>query len=388
MKKFLSIALLSILVLVTALAGSKCQSCELSSLEQLKQSWNIYKDYFIQSDGRVIDFYAEGISTSEGQSYSLLRAVWLNDKETFDTVLKWTNNNIKKRGDNLFAWKWGKTQNINWEIIDKSSATDADQDIALALLMAYEKWDQQDYLNQATGILEDIWTKEIININGNNYLTAGDWAAKEEEVKLNPSYFAPYAYRIFAKYDTKHDWNSLVESSYSILAELSSRSALYLPPDWAYINKKTGNLSLKNESESDFSYDAIRTLWRISLDYALNKDPRAIDYLKKSTRFLIKYWQINQSLPASITIDGVIRKPEESYAIYGSSLPAIALIDENTAQQIYQKKIACEFIKGFWHNPRDYYAQNIIWFGLSTWININNKNEPLDKRGLVNLLEK
>ncbi len=38
-------------------------------------SWNAYKEGSIQSDGRVIDHSNEKITTSEGQSYALLRAV-------------------------------------------------------------------------------------------------------------------------------------------------------------------------------------------------------------------------------------------------------------------------------------------------------------------------
>ena len=39
------------------------------------ESWQAYKSHFIKSDGRVIDKDANDVSTSEGQSYALLRAV-------------------------------------------------------------------------------------------------------------------------------------------------------------------------------------------------------------------------------------------------------------------------------------------------------------------------
>lgn len=384
MKQILLLLLLFLLVIY----ASKSYSSELSSYEQLKQSWQIYKSYFIQNDGRVMDFYSNSITTSEGQSYALLRSVWLNDKNTFDNVLNWTNSNLKVRGDNLYSWKWGENKNGEWTIIDRSNATDADEDIALALILAYEKWNDKKYLAQAKNTLKDIWNKTVVNIKGNNYLTAGDWATKDENIKLNPSYFSPYAYRIFAKYDNKHDWLSLVSSSYDVLNKASQQSAFYLPPDWCYINKKTGNITIDkqiNPKESDYSYDAIRVHWRIALDYILNNDKSALNYLNKSTKSLIKYWEINDNLPTAVTIDGIIREPHDSYAIYGCALPAIALVNKKVGKEIYHKKIAAEYIKGFWANPKDYYSQNVIWFGLSTFYNIGKK-PALSKRGLVNLL--
>jgi endoglucanase len=51
--------------------------------ELLEESWLIYRDKFIQEDGRVIDFEASDRSTSEGQAYAMLRAVILDDPTTF-----------------------------------------------------------------------------------------------------------------------------------------------------------------------------------------------------------------------------------------------------------------------------------------------------------------
>ncbi|MFM7426217.1 MAG: glycosyl hydrolase family 8, partial [Elainella sp.] len=43
----------------------------------LQQSWQIYSQRFIQGDGRIIDREANDRSTSEGQAYALMRAVWI-----------------------------------------------------------------------------------------------------------------------------------------------------------------------------------------------------------------------------------------------------------------------------------------------------------------------
>ena len=55
----------------------------------LKESWDAYRKRFIQADGRIIDWEAEEKSTSEGQAYALFRAVFVDDRESFDRTLKW-----------------------------------------------------------------------------------------------------------------------------------------------------------------------------------------------------------------------------------------------------------------------------------------------------------
>src|SRR5262245_11877702 len=47
--------------------------------KELEESWERYKKQFIQADGRVID-YTAAVSTSEGQSYGMLRSFWMRDK--------------------------------------------------------------------------------------------------------------------------------------------------------------------------------------------------------------------------------------------------------------------------------------------------------------------
>src|SRR3989344_697697 len=157
--------------------------------------WVSYRDK-IQKDGRTLDRERNYLTTSEGQSYSLLRSVWMDDKDTFDRVLKWTNHNLRKRdGDRLFSWLWGQNPNGHWDVLREeggiNTASDADQDIALALIFANKRWNQSHYMEQAREVLADIWRAEVVTINGRPYLTAGNWAKQENQPTLNPSYFSP-----------------------------------------------------------------------------------------------------------------------------------------------------------------------------------------------------
>ena len=68
----------------------------------LEPLWHSYKVTFIEpSSGRTIDPSRATITTSEGESYTMLRAVWRGDKTTFDTSWSWTQANLE-RPDHLF----------------------------------------------------------------------------------------------------------------------------------------------------------------------------------------------------------------------------------------------------------------------------------------------
>jgi hypothetical protein len=206
--------------------------------------WETYKQRYMQQDGRVRDPQRTDISTSEGESYALLRSVWQDDRQTFDAVLTWTVNNLQKpRGDKLFAYLWGKAPDNSWKVLDAHAATDADQDIALALLLASERWNEPSYLNQGLEIVNGLWDKAIVTVKGRPYLVAGDWATATPRPVLNPSYFSPYTYRLFANVDPNknHDWNGLIDSSYEVINGCTVNSfdtgkAGKLPPHWCAID--------------------------------------------------------------------------------------------------------------------------------------------------------
>ncbi|MER3424819.1 MAG: glycosyl transferase family 2, partial [Nitrospiraceae bacterium] len=160
-------------------------------LDELSALWSFYKRHSI-SNGRVISHDENGITTSEGQGYAMLRAVWSNDRTTFTSVWSWTKQHLQVREDKLFAWKWkGKVLLIN-------SATDADTDIALALILASRRFSEPSFATEARQILNAIWNAEILAVGDRYFVTAGNWAVQEEYPTIHVAYLAPYAYEIFA----------------------------------------------------------------------------------------------------------------------------------------------------------------------------------------------
>jgi len=347
----------------------------------LDNTWESYKRNFITYEGQVIDPDTE-TTTSEGQSYALLRSVWIDDKQTFEKVLSWTLNNIRSKNSLLFAWKYGKDDFGIDRVLDPGTATDADQDIALALLLASKHWDNDEYYKLSLGIISDIWNFETILVQGKRYVAAGDWATdpKNTEYTVNPSYLSPYAYRLFSEVDKQHEWMSLVDTSYEILdnctsARLNSDNAMYLPPDWCNVTRSGSVVEAKNmnDNSTNYSYDALRIPWRISLDYFWNNEERAKEYLKKITLFE-EEWKENKKIHSAYTHSGIPVDETEALSQYAGQLAYFSVIDRKIADDIYVNKILTSLRNSkeehYWGNKDNYYDQNWVWLNTALY---NNK---------------
>ena len=345
-------------------------SARLSSKVILNDSWDYYKKTFISDDGRVIDHQKESITTSEGQAYAMRRAVLMRDKVTFDKIYNWTKYNLKRKDDNLFAWKWGKRV-TDYGIIDECSASDAGVEMASVLIFASKVWNQKSYLDDAKKILSSIWDKETIEINGLRILVAGDYQKNGENIAINPSYFMLNSFRIFAEIDKSHDWQKLVDSSYKLVNYCIDNIDSGLPPDWFYINKDTGKIFF-DSPKSDFSYDAIRIFYRFYIDYSISKDKRAEKLLSKSNLF-INRWKKDGKFYTNYKQNGEIKDQVEAIGSIALLLPIIKSYNKEVAHEIYKDRIEKFYNKaGYWYNPMDYYAQNLIWFG--NWLYLDEEN--------------
>ena len=328
----------------------------------LRESWDAYLERFIQQDGRVIDHSAAGITTSEGQAYAMLRAVWIGDRQTFDKTFTWARNNLNSgiRSDNLWAWKWGKDAEGKWRVLDKAFASDADQDAALALILASRVWKDSRYADHARAILRDLWTSGTVEAAGQRYLLAGDSLCNGPICRINPSYYAPYAYRVFGAFDGNADWSRLVDSSYHLLGIVSGFADTGLPADWVQLNTSTGVISRASEKDSSFSYDAFRVYWRIELDRELFRDPRADQYLRESLPWIATEWKRRQTLPAVISPAG------KGLAEY-ESLEMLSALMCPTHDEAMYRKVSAAYSRGIWAGKDSYYLQNWAWFGTAVY---------------------
>ena len=354
----------------------KLRAWEAAGDPVLVRSWFGYLSRFVQQ-GRVVDPQRRGETTSEGQSYALLRAVYVNDRRTFDEVWEWTKANLQVRGDGLLAWRWGRAEDGKEGVLDLGAATDADQDTALALLFASRRWNAPEYREEALRILRGIWDQETTVVGGRRVVVAGDWARGGGSTPpvVNPSYLAPYAYRIFAQADPDHPWTDLAGSSYVLLDQIARSpelgGAAGLVGNWVMLDPTTGapvpaSEALLGPGANLFSYDASRTLWRLALDWLWFKDDRArraIAAISLPARELAQ----GGRLAAEYRLDGTPAADYEALSMYAGSLGGLLIGgDQEVMHRVFAEKILGRYAddpRGAYFGEADnYYDQNWAWF--------------------------
>jgi endo-1,4-beta-D-glucanase Y len=333
--------------------------------DMLKKLNNAYNAKFVTPEGRVIDDQSQ-ITTSEGQSYSMLRAVLTGDKEMFDKVWNWTSTNLQVHPrDKLFAWKYG-TYNGQTRILEQESATDADLDIAYSLAKAYETWKDEKYLNQAKEIIKDIYLNRVKTYNGQSFLLPFTTTSQKGFEILNPSYFSPMYYRIFATIDPENNWKQLTDDTYAVLDKLNQNHVLY--PDWIKYDIKTGQYSsakeyMNNPTADNFSFDAMRVMLRIGQDYQKNNDSRALNILRKASNIFDNNLN-GKTLKTSIDQYGKEAINYETSAMNAMSSIAMNTLNAKNKSKIWKDEILnkTNYQTGQFKDNTVYYDQNMIWF--------------------------
>jgi endo-1,4-beta-D-glucanase Y len=232
-------------------------------------------------------------TVSEGIGYGMLLAVYMNDQSLFDDL--W-----------LYEQKFvdGNTGLMNWYIKPDGSgleaspsgagpATDADEDMAFALIMADKQWGgkgalAKNYIDIAKETIGNIWSHEIWDYH---YIRPGAWG---DSGAINPSYFAPAYYKLFAKIDTANatNWMTVVDTMYDVLnnkavSASNGNQSNGLVPAWCDSGGKPngGAFGASGPSPTNYQYDSCRTPFRVGLDWCWNGDTRAQTYVKLTSDF-------------------------------------------------------------------------------------------------------
>lgn len=358
-----------------------------SEHQMLEPLWQSYKTTFIEvGSNRTVDPSRGGITTSEGQAYTMLRAVWRGDKNTFDASWAWTRENLQ-RPDNLFGWLYVPpdfsfaTSTITESDVQggRNSATDADTTIALSLVFAYARWQDPQYLDAAHAIITSIWDAEVLVVDNHAYVLANniEKSVDQPTMLVNPSYLNPAAYRIFALVDTEHPWSHAVDGSYDILTQatrspLDASASAQLPPDWVRIDTNTGTIipASADGRTSNFGYDAMRVIWHVTLDWQWHKEERARDYLQ-SLSFLAHEWNQKGALMATYSHSGATA-PEHQYetpAMYGATIGYFTVVHPELADEMYLSKLEPLYDSdtNSWREELSYYDDNLAWFGIAVY---------------------
>jgi endo-1,4-beta-D-glucanase Y len=228
-------------------------------------------------------------TVSEGIAYGMLIAVYMNDQTLFDGLWKYEQQFLDEHG--LMHW-YIKADGSG--PAGNGGATDADEDMAFALLMADKQWGGQgvlkkSYLDYAKGQIGNIWANEIVDSKGVKPGEWGDWGT------LNISYFAPSYYKTFASVDSGHPWNDVIKSSYDViensLNDANGNKNNGLVPAWVSCGTNSCSPNPNawgdkpGQSPTTYQYDSCRTPFRVGLDYCWNASSRAQSYLGKTSNF-------------------------------------------------------------------------------------------------------
>jgi endo-1,4-beta-D-glucanase Y len=365
------IATISILILLQA-SPSPGQSGNADN-HLIDELWRSYRQTYIRADGRVVDRRLDRV-TSEGQSYGLLRAVWMGDADTFARVFAWTEAHLR-RPDGLYAWLWQPVR--KGQLTDTNTATDADQDIALALILAADAFRQPAYLERAAALVKAIRQQTGIPIGQGWFISAGNWARTDRIINL--SYFSPAAYPYFQDLDPQGDWEALRGMGYRLVARTLAGHDTRLIPDFCRVTPQGVIHTLPDDGplSNAFSFDAMRLYWRLALDCRLH-GRRTDCGADLGFQALVTLFQRNGRLYQVYGVDGVPRSEQTSVSFYGALLPFMESRVPGMAARLRQGPLSAKNILNIANQVDRYYDLNWIWFGLalsSGWI-VQNTPPP------------
>ncbi len=343
----------------------------------LSDLWRVYQETYVEAGtNRTMDLQDGGVTTSEGQGHTMLRAVWMDDRQTFADSWRWTKDNLQ-RDDSLLARRFGERPDGSYGIQEDlgggDSATGADVDVAFALLMAYSRWQEDDFLYDALPLVDAVWEQSVVTVDGEPVLAADDLQrGNRDGVLVNPADLAPYAYRVFARVDPDHDWTALVDSSYTLLQELTEQPldadrAAGLPPDWVRLDRRTGEFSAAGgDLTSQFGSEALRLPWRLALDSAWYGDPRALQLLE-GLDVLAREWTGHGRLVAAYERNGAPATDRQAPALYGGAMGYFTTVRPDLADEVYTDALLPLYDPdtGDLAQPLDLHDSNWVWFGVA-----------------------
>lgn len=341
-----------------------CADMKISPEKPLETWWKSYKNNFILPDGRVQRPEHEYDTVSEGQAYAMIFAVFMNDKEMFDLIFRWTEEHLSrdgKHGDHLLAWHW-KNGGIN----DWMAASDADGDYAFALLLASHQWEGSAYREKAIQVINDIMRLETARGFENRlFLLPGLWGREKDGCLIqNPSYYSPAAFRLF--YETTHDnqWLQVIETGYWLFSQAGIRldtvTGCGLLPDWCIVDAQ-GNILKAEGRSTDYGWEAVRLPLRIGMDILWNKTGDAYKVLEK-------IYQVLQSTSADFREIKAVYSYDGRPAVEYGSLPADAMacfaaqalnIKANNVKASLKNRLGEKSLM------QNYYGQSLAFFPLA-----------------------
>jgi hypothetical protein len=213
--------------------------------------------------GPGIPYYAEPYGTlSEFIGWGLLACVLMDNDQNRTRNLFGLFNNFRKAYTNEYGLmmstiKFGSPM----DEYNKDSATEADENMAMALLLAHYQWGSDGgthYREEATALLNSI-SEHLVERPGYVLKPAATWGGSD---CLDPCYYDPVYYPLWYNLTGDSCWIRLDEHYTFLVTFFCDRYGTGLLPDWCKADGSTTGLS---DKPYVFGWDAhqISTKWAI-----------------------------------------------------------------------------------------------------------------------------
>jgi hypothetical protein len=249
----------------------------------------------------------------------------------FRSLQQWPSFSITPRGqvswDHSLDNQNRRTFLMAWQILqpspgapfespatrDATSATDGDLDMAYSLLLAYDQWGSEEYLEWAKGMINDLW---LVCVDSNSHhLRVGNWATSLTfRVGTRPSDFLLHQLKVFDQF-SDHNWQLVINTCHEVIEQITSRQNPRngLLPDFAILDRETGIWSpptrrwLEGVNDGNYHFNACRTPWRMGIDVMFSGNTPTRDINKTLNDFMRKGAGGNFSEIRSASLDGTLR---------------------------------------------------------------------------------
>ncbi|VGO19211.1 glycosyl hydrolase family 8 [Pontiella sulfatireligans] len=275
----------------------RCQLPKQADPADARHAYAHWKTTLVTGDGangfrRVVRLDTpDGIANStvsEGIAYGMILSVYFDDQELFDDLFRYSLHWVDSTG--LMAWYINPEGTKACPGADSpTAATDSDEDIAFALIMADSKWGgsgalAQRYRDYALRQVALVKKHEIEHETG-IVKPGNQWGGAD---LLNLSYFAPAFFEVFGRYtDDVAFWDHVIDVNYTALFnslnKANGNAENGLVPAWS--NAKGEPVTAFEGAPTHYQTDSARTPFRIAQHYCWTGDPRAKAYLEKVNAF-------------------------------------------------------------------------------------------------------
>ncbi len=296
-------------VALTAVAGTAGQypfpqnmkhphgiTIEYANTDMIKQHYQLWKQaWYDASQGWILAPEGTCSTVSEAIAYGMLITVYMDDQDVFKKLYNtWTSNSAGNNGG------------MNWRIGcsgGTGSASDADFDAALALVMASKQWNDNSYLTAGKSLISWIASNDI---NSNKIKPGNQW-----NDAFNPSYAATANFQLFQDV-AGGSWSSVISQAYTDLSACQD-SKTGLVPDWCDWNGHKPTLtSAAVANDIGFYDDASRTPWRTAMAYYWYGDSKAKSFNKKIVDWLIPETRTASGVNSGYKYEGNVYKADMS----------------------------------------------------------------------------